>query len=191
MIRVCSLHFGKRPYFTESKRFGEAYCARHGYTWHILPGVSSTDDRDLRWSKIPGVKTILGLPDTSHVFYIDADAVVSNPAKSLDLLVNLLGDKDLLISEDTPNHINTGVWLARPTAIDLLSFWETTPALDPSLCHRWPVDEAGFIEHVYPRYRDRIVFKPRHELDLVSGFVYHEMSGTADQKLAKLRHLGR
>ncbi len=191
MIRVCTLHFGERPYFAESKRFGEDYCARHGYSWHILPGVAHTDNRDLRWSKVPGVAEVLALPDTSHVFYIDADAVVSNPSRPLDLLVTMLGNKDLLISEDSPTHINTGVWLVKPSGLDILKFWETTPAFDTTLCHRWPVDEAGFIEQVYPKYKDRIAFKRRYELDLVSGFVYHEMTGTAEQKLARLRHLGR
>ena len=186
MIRICSLHFGERAYFAESKRFGESYCARHGYTWHILDGVEYPDKRDLRWSKVPGVSLILGLPNTDYVFYLDADAIVTNPLNSLQLLIDSLGDKELLIGEDSPKHINTGVWLVKPSAIDILQFWETTPLIDPSLCHRWPVDEAGFNEQVQPRYRERIIVKKRSDLDLVDGFVYHQMTGAPQVKSSKL-----
>lgn len=177
MIRVCTLQFGERAYFAESKRFGVSYCARHNYSWHVLPGVEYSDQRDQRWSKVPGVLQILSLPNTSYVFYLDADAVVANQANSIDLLISLLGSKDLLIGEDWPNHINTGVWLAKPSSVDILRFWETTPTLDTSLCHRWPVDEAGFNEHVEPKYHDRIVVKKRQDLNLVNGFVHHQMTG--------------
>lgn len=182
MIRVCTLHFGFRSYFAESIRFGESYCARHGYSWHVLPGVQYTDNRDKRWSKVPGVMQILLLPDTDFVFYIDADAVVANSASSLDLLISTIEGKDLLIGEDRPHHINTGVWLAKPNSVDILRYWEWTPTLDPSLCHRWPVDEAGFNEHVITNYKDRIVVKTRDELNLVNGFVHHQMTGSHDTK---------
>lgn len=178
MIRVCTLQFGEREYFAESNRFGESYCARHGYSWHVLPGVEYLDQRDQRWSKVPGVASVLNLPDTDFVLYLDADALVTNRDNSLERLVAALGNKDLLIGEDWPRHINTGVWFAKPLAIDILQYWEATPSFDPSLCHRWPVDEAGFNELVEPRYRERIVVKKRRELDLVSGFVHHQMAGS-------------
>jgi len=191
VIRVCTLQFGERAYFAASKQFGESYCTRHGYSWHVLPGVVYTDNRDLRWSKVPGVRTVLSLPDTDFVLYLDADAIIVNPKNSIERLITALGDRDILIGEDSPRHINTGVWLAKPSSIDILSFWETTPVLDPSLCHRWPVDEAGFNEHVFPRYEDRIAFKTRNELNLVNGFVHHQMTGNPESKLATIRHLGR
>lgn len=184
MIRVCTLQFGERAYFAQSKFFGESYCARHGYTWHVLPGVEYLDQRDQRWSKVPGVAEVLSTPDTEFVLYLDADAFVSNRESSLERLVTALGDKDLLIGEDWPRHINTGVWFAKPSAIDILQFWEATPALDPTLTHRWPVDEAGFNELVEPRYRDRIIVKKRQELNLVNGFIHHQMTG---DPLAKQR----
>lgn len=186
MIRVCTLHFGYRDYFVESIRFGESYCARHGYSWHILGGVQYPDARDLRWSKVPGVCEVLSMPETDFVFYIDADAMVARSSDSLKLLTDMIGGKDILIGEDWPRHINTGVWLAKPNAIDILKFWEMTPTLDASLGHRWPVDEAGFIEHVEPRYRDRIVVKKRSELNLVNGFVYHQMTGAPRVKQSRL-----
>lgn len=186
MIRVCTLQFGERAYFTESKRFGESYCARHRYSWHVLPGVEHSDGRDLRWSKVSGVASILMMPNTDFVFYLDADAFVTNPNNSLDRLVAAIGSKDILIGVDWPRHINTGVWFARPSSIDILQFWETTPDIDSTLCHRWPVDEAGFIEHVEPRYRDRIVVKNRQELNLVNGFVHHYMTGSPENKLRKI-----
>lgn len=191
MIRVCTLQFGERAYFKASTEFGEDYCARHGYSWHVMPGVPYSDGRDLRWSKVPGVLKLLTLPDTDFVFYLDADAIVADRKKSLERLITAIGDKDILIGEDMPWHINTGVWLARPSSSDILNFWATTPGIDPSLCHRWPVDEAGFIEHVFPRYKDRIAFKTRNELNLVNGFVFHQMTGDPEAKLAKLHQLGR
>lgn len=178
MIRVCTLQFGERAYFAESSRFGESYCARHGYSWHVLPGVEYPDQRDLRWSKVPGVASVLMMPDTDFVLYLDADAVVGNPANSLDRLVTAIGGKDILIGEDSPHHINTGVWLARPSAIDILRFWSRTPLVDKTLTRRWPVDEAGFNEQVLPKYSDRIVVKTRFELNLVDGFVHHQMAGS-------------
>jgi hypothetical protein len=189
MIRVCTLQFGEREYFAESKRFGEDYCARHGYSWHVLPGVSYTDGRDLRWSKVPGVSQVLQMPDTEFVFYIDADAVVVNPNSSLDTLIRAIGDKDILIGEDMPGHINTGVWLAKPSSVDILRFWEFTPYLDETLRNRWPVDEAGFIERVMPVYGHRIIVKTRLELNLVNGFVHHQMVGSPSDKRRILANL--
>jgi len=186
MIRVCTLHFGKRDYFSESSRFGEAYCALHGYSWHVIPGLHYPDGRDLRWSKVRGVATYLAWAETDYVFYLDADAIVANPNNSLKQLVDAIGDKDLLIGEDFPGHINTGVWLVKPSGLDILRFWETTPELDESLRHRWPVDEAGFIEQVVPRYHERIAVKKRRELNLVNGFVHHQMAGSQELKKAHL-----
>lgn len=191
MIRVCTLQFGERAYFAASNAFGEDYCTRHGYAWHVMPGLFYPDNRDLRWSKVQGVRALLTLPETDFVLYLDADAIIADRNRSLERLVIAIGDKDILIGEDKPSHINTGVWLARPSSADILSFWEMTPALDPTLCHRWPVDEAGFIEQVYPRYKDRIAFKTRNELNLVNGFVHHQMTGNPESKLAKLNQLGR
>jgi hypothetical protein len=187
VIRVCTLQFGERAYFAESNRFGESYCARHGYSWHVLPGVEYPDNRDLRWSKVPGVIRILTQPDTDFVFYLDADAFVTNRDSPLDRLVSAIGDKDILIGEDKPRHINTGVWLARPGAIDILRFWVRTPLIDKTLTHRWPVDEAGFNEQVEPKYRDRIIVKTRRELNLVNGFVHHQMTGDPDTKKRIIR----
>ena len=191
MIRVCTLQFGERDYFTESNRFGEAYCARHGYSWHVLPGVECPDGRDLRWSKVPGVMKTLCMSNTDFVFYLDADAVVVNQANTLDRLVTALGDKDLLIGEDTPGHINAGVWLVRPRAIDILDAWQNTPLLDPTLCHRWPVDEAGFNEIIHPLFNERIAVKTRQELNLVNGFVHHQMTGSPKSKQAIIGQLSR
>jgi hypothetical protein len=122
------------------------------------------------------------MPDTDLVFYLDADAVVTNPLNNLDKLVEALGGKDILIGEDRPNHVNTGVWLAKPSSVDILRFWERTPLFDRTLCNRWPVDEAGFDEKVKDRYRDRIVVKTRQELNLVNGFVHHQMVGDQSTK---------
>lgn len=191
MIRVCTLQFGERAYFAESSRFGESYCARHGYSWHVISGYNYSDNRDLRWSKVNGVRALLALPDTDFVLYLDADAVIVNQTKSLERLVTAIGDKDILIGEDMPWHINTGVWLARPSSDDILSYWGTTPTIDPTLCHRWPVDEAGFIEHVFPRYKARIAFKTRRELNLVDGFVHHQMSGDPNAKRAIIGQINR
>lgn len=191
MIRICTLQFGERDYFQASNEFGENYCARHGYSWHVMPGLFYPDNRDLRWSKVQGVRTLLALPDTEFVLYLDADAVVMNRASSLERLVTAIGSKDILIGEDSPRHINTGVWLARPSSADILSFWEATPAIDPTLRNRWPVDEAGFNERVFPAYKARIAFKTRNELNLVNGFIHHQMSGDPKTKQAILKQLGR
>jgi hypothetical protein len=99
--------------------------------------------------------------------------------------------KDILIGEDSPRHINTGVWLARPSALDILDYWNTTPMIDGSLKHRWPVDEAGFNEYVIGRYCDRIAVKTRGELDLVNGFVYHQMAGNQAHKQQQLTNRNR
>jgi hypothetical protein len=134
---------------------------------------------------------ILQLPDTDFGFYIDADAVVVNPENSLDRIVTALGDKDLLIGEDWPGHINAGVWIVRPSGLDILKFWETVPSIEPRLCYEWPLDEAGFSDHVYPKFKDRIVFKRRHELNLVNGFIHHQMVGSQEAKRLRMRQFTR
>ncbi len=98
-----------------------AYAARHGYAAVVATGkIDAT--RPASWSKLLLVERHLASnPACEWVMWIDADAVVTNPARRVEDLIG--EDVDFLVAEDLPpSPMNLGVFLIRncPATRDLL-----------------------------------------------------------------------
>ncbi len=175
-LRAFSLHYGAAPYLSISRAINERYCARHGIRFDIVGPSENRGKRDKLWSKVSRAKDLL--TDCDALLYLDADAVfVDHEKPPTELTDRLPSYLSMLIGEDDkPGVANTGAWLIRNSADgrSILDAWDNTPNRDPSLCRRWPLDEAGFNELVMPEFGEIIELKPRSELNLMDGeYVNH------------------
>jgi hypothetical protein len=189
VITIVTLRFGSKPYFEISARQLERYAARHGYALSVVDGSEVSDDRDLRWAKVPAVVQALS-SGADLALYLDADCLVADESRTIESLLPLLGTRDLLVGRDSYWNANTGVMLATSRAVDILSAWQNVPLSDPETAHTWPVDELGFNRHVWPRFGSRIachVRRPGTETDLIDGpFVKHFANGSPEQKAQRM-----
>ena len=192
-LRVLTLHFGGAPYLAISRRINERYCRRHGLEF-IVADRCERGKLDAVWSKVTRAREALAGCDT--LLYLDADAVFVDHDAPIDALTSLLPPgRSMLIGEDfQANVANTGAWLVRntPTGHQLLGAWDDAPNADPTLCTRWPLDEAGFNERVLPAYRAHIELKPRRELNLIDGpFIRHFCMQTISAKTDALAAIAK
>jgi hypothetical protein len=187
---VVSLQFGERDYFAVSRAALERFCFFHGYRLIIDPGATFADGRDRRWSKVGAMLEALATAD--RVLYLDADALPVSPTRPLSELDGLLGAADLLVGEDHPGHANTGVMLARRSAVDVLEHWCSVPEQHPETRSTWPVDELGFNSYTLPAFRSRVALcrGSRSDSDFLRGsFFHHFCNGSAARKAESLRQL--
>lgn len=92
----------------------EKYANRHGYVRFLWDGCGL--DRPISWGRIPYMLTIMDeRPDLKYLFWIDADAMITNPKITLDSFVAILEkyNKDVLVAVDGANNINDGVAIYR------------------------------------------------------------------------------
>lgn len=116
-----------------------AYAARHGYTY--IQGGKEVWDRlkPIAWSKVPFVLGILEkAPEGALIFLSDADVLITNPALRLDDHVAPLLDssKDLLMTLDACNNLNSGNMLLRNTAWQR-DFWRRVGEQTDLTYHIW------------------------------------------------------
>ena len=125
-LAVCTVGLGA-DYRDTVRRCLESqarYCERHGHTYADLSFPPSFPVRPPAWYKIPLVHQLLRAGH-SHVLYLDADCLVTNPSFRLEELVARLDRaspaKSLLVTVDELS-INTGVFFVRntPDALRLL-----------------------------------------------------------------------
>ena len=168
-----------------------AYARRHGYS-SIVATAALDGDRPPSWSKLLLVERyLLEHPECQWILWIDADALITNPTRRIESLLD--NDTDFLAAEDlAPSPMNMGVFLARncPSVLDLLRrayrkvqylnhpWWEQ-PAVVEAL------GESG------KELRTRIV--PRRLFNLFPGehqsgnFVLHFAGSTHEEKLQGIR----
>ena len=93
------------------------YCERHGHTYADLRLPPSFQMRAPAWYKLPLAHQLLRAGH-SHVLYLDADCLVTNPAFQLEELAARLDHaapaKSLLVTQDELS-VNTGVFFVRNT----------------------------------------------------------------------------
>jgi hypothetical protein len=120
----------------DSKR---KYAQKHGYTY-IQAGEESWDrSRPIAWSKVPLlIKTLSGLPEGAMVWMSDADVLITNLDLRLEdyVLPLLPAEKDLLITNDACNHLNSGNILIRNTKWTR-DYWQRVDARDDCTYHIW------------------------------------------------------
>jgi GR25 family glycosyltransferase involved in LPS biosynthesis len=102
-------------------RVMRAYARRHGYE-AVVATASIDASRKAVWSKILLLhRYMLENPDCKWVLWLDADAVIMNPQRRLEELVD--DDVDFVAAEDLPpSPMNAGVFLVRncPATLDML-----------------------------------------------------------------------
>ena len=114
------------------------YAARHGYTY-IEGGEEFWDrHRPIPWSKVAFVLDILQKsPEGTLIFLSDADVLITNPSLRLeDHVVPLLGNKDLLMTIDACENLNSGNMLLRNTAWQR-DFWRRVGEQRELTYHIW------------------------------------------------------
>jgi len=137
----------------ESKR---AYCEKHGYTYLEAREEWWNRDRPLAWSKVPLWIEKAGETDKwDYIWISDADVWITNPEIRLEdhVLPLLPSGKDLLLTYDSCQHVNSGNMIVRPGAWAVNFFkkvWDKTDCL----YHVWWENKAicdlmaGEMDHI-------------------------------------------
>lgn len=136
-ILVLTLAIGAdyRRGLTKALQSKRDYCARHGYTYRECHEEVWNRDRPIAWSKVPVWKEVAGQWDQwDYVWISDADVWISNPDIRLEdhVLPLLPANKDLLLTYDSCQHVNTGNMILRPSqwAVDFFTkVWNRTDAI--------------------------------------------------------------
>lgn len=191
MLRVLTLHFGSAEYLRLTRGINERYCAKWGLEFVVAEPEDQRSRRGLDpiWSKVTAARRALEGCDS--LLYLDGDAfLVDRELPPEALTERLPAEKSMLVGEERAGVANTGVWLVRnnDTGRAILDAWIATPRADPTLAHRWPLDEAGFNERVLPEFLSAIELPSRTSLDLRGGpFIRHLCMRTIAAKADALR----
>jgi hypothetical protein len=125
----------------ESKR---EYCARHGYTYIEAHEESWNRERPIPWSKVPLWMKASGETDKYDFIWIsDADVWITNPALRLEdhVLPHLPAGKDLLLTYDSCQHVNSGNMIVR-TGAWAVSFFQKVWEQTDCIYHIWWENKA-------------------------------------------------
>ncbi len=156
MITVITLLFGNLPYADLTIVNNRKYCKKWGYKFILVkPDSPPLEDRNPIWYKVKRAQHQLLMSD--YLLYLDADAYFYNHDKSLEYLIDMLGDSDMLLSTDPPwsnINVNTGAWLVRSCLNShfILQDWWDVPLTHPNLGHTWPIEQAAFNRVVRPAH---------------------------------------
>eukprot|EP00977_Amphora_coffeiformis_P022855 scaffold11639_cov172-Amphora_coffeaeformis.AAC.32 len=102
----------------------EAYARKHGY--YLFDESDSLDTtRPPSWSKIKAAQRLLTEENCDWVFWLDADTVVMNSAKTIESFLPADKTKDLLITGQKGGSYNAGAWLIRNSewSREFLNHW--------------------------------------------------------------------
>jgi hypothetical protein len=111
------------------------YCKKHGYEYRECHEEIWNRERPIAWSKVPVWKEIAGQADKyDYVWISDADVWITNPDIRLeDHVIPLLPtNKDLLLTYDSCQHVNSGNMILRPSqwAVDFFEkVWNQTDCI--------------------------------------------------------------
>ena len=125
----------------ESKRL---YAEKHGYQY--IQGDETFWDRNrpIAWSKLPFWLSVMNtLPDGELIWISDADVLITNPGIRLeDVMIPLLPDnKDLLMTHDACDHVNSGNMLVR-NGLWARDFFKRVNERTDSIYHIWWENKA-------------------------------------------------
>lgn len=121
----------------------KAYCQRHGQTYRECHEEVWNRERPIAWSKVPVWKEVAGDPSWDFVWISDADVQITKPEIRLEdhVLPLLPLGKDLLLTQDSCQHVNSGNMILRPSAWAVQFFekvWNQTDCLQ----HIWWENKA-------------------------------------------------
>ena len=118
------------------------YCIRHGYDYKECHEEVWNRDRPIAWSKVPVWKEVAS-SSYDYIWISDADVWITNPDLSLeDHVLHLLpSNKDLLLTYDSCQHVNTGNMILRPS-VWAVGFFEKVWNQTDCLYHIWWENKA-------------------------------------------------
>jgi hypothetical protein len=146
------------------------YAAKHGYTY-VQGGTEFWDrTRPIPWSKVGFVLHLLkGAPEGSFIFLSDADVLITNPEFRLESLTELIGDKDLLMTLDACNNLNSGNMLLRNTAWQR-DFWRRVGEQTAFTYHIWWENAA--IIHLMKNPSDLAMIEVTDDCKKFNAYLY-------------------
>lgn len=125
----------------ESKK---AYCEKHGYEYLEAREEWWNRDRPIAWSKVPlWIEKCKQTDKYDYIWISDADVWITNPELKLeDHVIPLLpANKDLLLTYDSCQHVNSGNMIVRPGSW-AVQFFEKVWNRTECLYHVWWENKA-------------------------------------------------
>lgn len=165
------------PYFSYSERLTRKYCETHGYRYEICRPRPQLERSPL-WFTIACIRDTL--PHADVVLYLDADAYMWNPQKTIESLVyEHMGGAVILAGNDQRNqrevwsaaNANLGVFAVRRSreALAILDLWWDAPRrYDRRWLWRWPLHQGAF----------NFIVRPLTAPGLIKVIPYYHMNGT-------------
>ena len=185
-------------YAKHSTAINRRYCQRHGYTFIERPAIHR-ETHAPTWSKIFQALSVLEQGDYSHVFVLDADAVVLNPKVKLEDKISKM-TTPIAFSENGPNggdRINAGAFICTPDTIPYLEECiriseEEHPRLKRDYWHEQSVmnlmHESGWKMDVWPMNEINSYWLHDYKNDQTQ-FIYHFMARSLTEKAAIAKEL--
>ena len=114
------------------------YCERHGYTYLEAHEEAWNRERPIAWSKVLLWKKYALTKEYDYIWISDADVYITNPNLKLEdhVLPLLPANKDLLLTYDSCQHVNSGNMILRP-GIWALEFIERVWNMEEYIYHIW------------------------------------------------------
>jgi hypothetical protein len=179
------------------------YCARHGYTYRECHEEVWNRDRPIAWSKVPVWKQVAGQWDQwDYVWISDADVWITNPELRLEdhVLPLLPSNKDLLLTYDSCQHVNSGNMILRPSAWAVEFFkkvWDQTDCLyhiwweNKAICNLMAAGEAEKLEVTMEAWRFNAYLRgfKGTRLWLPGDFLVHFAGVYNPEEMAKLMQM--
>lgn len=123
-LKICFLQVTSPEIYEYSKysvEINKKYCELHGYDYLELSAIN-TDTHAPAWSKIFYAKDLLEKENYTHIFFLDADAVVINQNKKIEDVIDKM-KTSIAFSENGWNGgdlINSGCFIANKDAVSIL-----------------------------------------------------------------------
>jgi galactosyl transferase GMA12/MNN10 family len=187
-----------QEYSNYSVALNKIYCKRHDYNYLELSAIN-TNEYFFSWSKIFQVRDILKSDKYTHVFFLDADAIVLNRDIKLEDIISKM-KTSIAFSENGWNGgdlINAGSFIATPEAIKILEecIRLSEEDMKDKKLERW--HEQSVINKMYADGIEMDVF-PMNEInshwlyDFNSNdgqFIYHFMARQLNKKIEIAKEL--
>jgi hypothetical protein len=161
-VVICAVALGTeyreivRPCLDSHKK----YAQQHGYRYAVLERPPSYPERPHPWLKLPLILRLFQ-DGAKKVFYIDADAMITNTEISLDAyFAKFEHEADIFLTEDE-GGINSGLMFAVNT-VGARRIFELIWLYDADLDHdNWEQNAFKIIMNDFSEVRRKVLIEPR------------------------------